>query len=107
MTRNTTLVHQEGCQPTRDGNLGKSSLPSEAFALAFGNPIAARPVPPRGQRQTVRFGPSGTALFFATILRGQARPNHTNVDCPTRSMRHLGLSQARRDRDQGHDRCNH
>ena len=26
---------------------------------------------------------------------------------PERSMSHLGLSKARRDRDQGHDRCNH
>jgi len=34
---------------------------------------------PTASAQTVRFGPSGTVLFFATILRGQARPNHTDV----------------------------
>ena len=34
---------------------------------------------PTASAQAVRSGPSGTVLFFATILRGQARPNHTDV----------------------------
>ena len=34
---------------------------------------------PTASAQAVRIGPSGTVLFFATILRGQARPNHTDV----------------------------
>ena len=52
----------------------------------------------------------GTELFFTTILRNQARPNHTDV--PLRSLpkdlcANLGLSKVRRDRGTGHDRCNH
>ena len=34
---------------------------------------------PTASAQAVRIGPSGTVLFYATILRDQARPNHTDV----------------------------
>ena len=71
----------------------------------FVRPLALR----LALRQSDRGWP-GTVLFFTTILRDQARPNHTDVPLgytPDGFMSHLGLSKARRDRDERHDRCNH
>ena len=65
---------------------------------------------PTASAQTVRF----PTVWHGTVLCDHpARPSSSQSHrrpsgiTPGGSMRHLGLSKARRDRDRRHDRCNH
>ena len=70
----------------------------------FVHPPALRPVPGRSSLDR----PART-VFCDHPARPSSSQSHRRPSgiTPDGSMRHLGLSQARRDRDQGHDRCNH
>jgi hypothetical protein len=65
---------------------------------------------PYGQRPD---SPVWTVWHGTVLCDHPARPSSSQSHrrppgiTPDGSIRHLGLSQARRDRDRGHDRCNH